>query len=154
MGWNYFWRSIFVFVSIFTRFYHNFCNFFTRIFSLVSYQIKKDWECWFRNIFIPLCPTKTISWHCILMVWSHVLWLIMRSMHFKLKVKKVQKWDISKMRHFWNCILNVLKLVTDLYWSLFLKMVFCYQNCSDLLWEKIVLVIEKNFWNLQNVRDH
>ena len=26
-------------------------------------------------------------------------------------------------------------------------LVFCYQNCSDLLWEKIVLVIEKNFWN-------
>ena len=26
-----------------------------------------------------------------------------------------------------------------------LEMVFCYQNCSDLLWEKIVLVIEKNF---------
>ena len=23
------------------------------------------------------------------------------------------------------------------------KMVFCYQNCSDLLWEKIVLVIKK-----------
>ena len=27
------------------------------------------------------------------------------------------------------------------------EMVFCYQNCSYLLWEKIVLVIEKNFWN-------
>ena len=26
-------------------------------------------------------------------------------------------------------------------------MAFCYQNCSDLLWEKIVIVIEKNFWN-------
>ena len=26
-------------------------------------------------------------------------------------------------------------------------MVFCYQNYSDLLWKKIVLVIEKNFWN-------
>ena len=27
-------------------------------------------------------------------------------------------------------------------------MVFCYQNCSDLLWEKKnVLVIEKIFWN-------
>jgi hypothetical protein len=26
------------------------------------------------------------------------------------------------------------------------EMVFCYQNCSDLLWEKNVLVIEKNFW--------
>ena len=24
-------------------------------------------------------------------------------------------------------------------------MVFCCQNCSDLLWEKVVLVIEKNF---------
>ena len=40
-------------------------------------------------------------------------------------------------------------------------MVFCYQNCSDLLWEKIVLVIEKNFWNsrlkaenLQNFWEH
>ena len=26
-------------------------------------------------------------------------------------------------------------------------MVFCYQNFSDLLWEKIALVIENNFWN-------
>ena len=25
------------------------------------------------------------------------------------------------------------------------KLVFCYRNCSDLLWEKIVLVIEKTF---------
>ena len=40
-------------------------------------------------------------------------------------------------------------------------LLFCYQNCSDLLWEKIVLVIEKNFWNLrlkaenlQNFWDH
>ena len=41
------------------------------------------------------------------------------------------------------------------------QMVFCYQNCSDLRWERIVLVIEKNFWNLrlkaenfQNFWDH
>ena len=26
-------------------------------------------------------------------------------------------------------------------------LVFCYQNCSELLWEKIVLIIEKNFWS-------
>ena len=26
-------------------------------------------------------------------------------------------------------------------------LVFCYKNCSDLLWEKVVLVIEKKFWN-------
>ena len=28
-------------------------------------------------------------------------------------------------------------------------MVFCYPNCSDLLWEKIVLVMENNFSNLR-----
>ena len=26
-------------------------------------------------------------------------------------------------------------------------MVFCYQNCSGVLWEKNVLVIEKKIWN-------
>ena len=32
-------------------------------------------------------------------------------------------------------------------------MVFCYQNCSDLLWEKIVLAIEKNFkeWKVRTI---
>ena len=31
-------------------------------------------------------------------------------------------------------------------------MVFFYQNCSDLLWEKkIALVIEKNVWNLKAI---
>ena len=40
----------------------------------------------------------------------------------------------------------------DIAWSTklhctFLILVFCYQNCSDLLWEKNVLLIEKNFWN-------
>ena len=41
------------------------------------------------------------------------------------------------------------------------EIVFCFKNCSDLLWEKIVLVIEKNFWNsrlkvenFQNFWDH
>ena len=32
-------------------------------------------------------------------------------------------------------------------WRFRLETVFCYQNCSDLLWEKNVLVTEKNFWN-------
>ena len=30
--------------------------------------------------------------------------------------------------------------------GLYLTMVFCYQNCSNQLWEEIILVIEKNFW--------
>ena len=29
----------------------------------------------------------------------------------------------------------------------FQEWVFCYHNCSDILWEKFVLVIKKNFWN-------
>ena len=28
-------------------------------------------------------------------------------------------------------------------------MVFCYQNCCDLLWEKNVVVIEKKFWKYE-----
>ena len=30
-----------------------------------------------------------------------------------------------------------------------IKTVFCFQYCSELLWEKIVLVIEKNFWTFE-----
>ena len=43
--------------------------------------------------------------------------------------------------------LNVMPLIQNQMKSM--KMVFCYQNCSDLMWEKNVLVIEKNFWNLR-----
>ena len=47
------------------------------------------------------------------------------------------------------------------HWTWLVIIIFCYQNCSDLLWEKNVLVIEKLFWNsrlkaenLQNFWDH
>ena len=46
-------------------------------------------------------------------------------------------------------------------WTKFGTIVFCFQNCSDLLLEKIVLLIEKIFWNsrpkaenLQNFWDY
>ena len=42
-------------------------------------------------------------------------------------------------------IFTVIRLMRKL--QKYEKTVFCYQNCSDLLWEKIVLVIWKNFWN-------
>ena len=35
----------------------------------------------------------------------------------------------------------------NLKYCIFLIMVFCYQNCSDLLWEKIVLALDKTFWS-------
>ena len=30
-----------------------------------------------------------------------------------------------------------------------MEMVFCYQNCSDILWEKIVLQIKIFFWKFE-----
>ena len=42
------------------------------------------------------------------------------------------------------------------FWNLkyLLELAFCFQNCSDILWEKIVLVIKKNVWNLRlNVKN-
>ena len=38
---------------------------------------------------------------------------------------------------------------TSVYKSVKVEMVFCYQNCSDLLGEKFVLGIEKKIWNLR-----
>ena len=35
-----------------------------------------------------------------------------------------------------------------------LDLVFCYQQCSDLLWEEIVQVIEKKAKNLQKIWIH
>ena len=32
-------------------------------------------------------------------------------------------------------------------WTWLEKIIFCNQNFSNLLWEKNVVVIEKNFWN-------
>ena len=50
------------------------------------------------------------------------------------------------LSHSAHCKSNNCKLQTKMVCNLCnLKMVFCYQNCSDLLWEKIVLVIENFF---------
>ena len=64
---------------------------------------------------------------------------------------KHQFWCLKFFLKFTHC----LKVF---HWK---SMVFCYQNCSDLLWERIVLVTEKNFWNsrlkaenLQKFWDH
>ena len=74
-------------------------------------------------------------------------------MHTYLPRLLLDLWKLLKLQNL-NYFINVEI-------SLVVKMVFCYQNCSDLLWEKIVLVIEKNFWNLrlkaenlQNFWDH
>ena len=64
--------------------------------------------------------------------------------------------------HEYEFILMILKTMVDFYhrmnsqFYIFsgkkvdffdVAMVFCYHDCSNLLWENIVLLIEKNFWN-------
>ena len=54
------------------------------------------------------------------------------------------------MSFYLNFYLDFIQILSKLYQDkiwIKLEIVFCYQNCSDLLWEKIVLVIEKIFWN-------
>ena len=69
--------------------------------------------------------------------------------------------EISKERrseeHNWDSMeqisQNGVKTILSSIWFswipriLIIEMVFCYQSCSDLLWEKNVLVIEKKVWN-------
>ena len=47
---------------------------------------------------------------------------------------------IVKICFTYFCLVS-LHFVTKQIFGLWKEMVFCYQNCSDLLWEKIVLVI-------------
>ena len=47
------------------------------------------------------------------------------------------------------CNKNLSNLSLLLTKNFLLTMVFCYKNWPDQLWEKFVLVIEKNFWNLR-----
>ena len=62
---------------------------------------------------------------------------------FILFIVEISSW-IRKIWHIWE---NESDVMTSIHLKVGyqIKMVFCYQNCSD--WEKIVLVIEKNFWN-------
>ena len=79
-------------------------------------------------------------------------------------------WNTAKNHHLESLAINLnsknssngLGSKSSLDWSRwFWGLVFCYQNCSDLLWGKNVLVIVYNFWNskfkaenLQNFGDH
>ena len=63
------------------------------------------------------------------------LWVLFSFHRPQITVKA--QWGIFKQ----NILRAIIKKI-----MFFKKLVFCYQNCSDLLWEKIVLVTEKNFW--------
>ena len=58
-----------------------------------------------------------------------------RTNPWNLKKNKLRIGVVEKLSFFESAILTLI--------------VFCFQNCSDLLWEKNVLVIENFFWNLR-----
>ena len=77
------------------------------------------------------------------LVWCHNRWYGL--------VSETKKYSCSSLKidirlHYRLIILSKTLLVTILSKNL-KDLVFWYQNCSDLLWEKIVLAIEKKFWN-------
>ena len=108
--------------------------------------VKKDlWlECRCGHIFIPRIMT--------------FLFLEMRLRDWLYTRGKITPMLLQRIHNFFK--LKVVHLKSRKYMTSG-YMVFYYQNCSDLLWEKIGLVIEKNFWNsrlkadnLQNIWDH
>ena len=57
-------------------------------------------------------------------------------------------WDLDRIDfcHYWHDWFDGLVLQFKMQVSVKkTEMVFCYQNCSDLMLENVVLVIEKNF---------
>ena len=60
------------------------------------------------------------------------------------KVKEMDKSDTRIIRR-WITLNSIIG--KNIWYFLSSKNVFRYQNCSELLREKTVLVIEKNFWN-------
>ena len=86
-----------------------------------------------------------VSWNCtvlkLLYLFLYLFYLILfswREMHPK-SFKYSPIYSVPKIAHHSN--------LSSSFDSTIAELVFCYQNCSDLLWEKNVLVIEKNFWN-------
>ena len=74
----------------------------------------------------PKLPSGITISRCVL-IWNLLFWQLL--LHWKIEYSKMD--DKLELR-------SGERQVSE--------MVFCYQNCSDLLWEKIVLVIKKNFW--------
>ena len=73
---------------------------------------------------------------------SWVSWIIKSDAIFKPGKRKLYKYSLyDNAFQIINLPSTLIKMKLWCWW-----MVFCLQNCSDLQWEKIVLVNEKNFW--------
>ena len=109
---------------------------------------------WRRGSIHITCQRTSHSWHIMSSVdwWNFLVYF----RGIKLGKYSTSKKDIRSIRMLKLTSSTIAKKKQQ-----FIKIVFCYQNCPDLLWEKNVLVIEKNFWNsrlkaknLQTFWDH
>ena len=80
---------------------------------------------------------QPLNWWNSLELTSSHFWL------FFLICLSVEHWQLAPID-----LRKFLTREATLYYS-GRNMVLCFQNCPDLLWDKIVLDIEKNFWNLR-----
>ena len=83
------------------------------------------------------------------------MWICIHSLTFLRKIPLLKIWGQFNNMYFifieidsWKnlCTIDLEKL-QRLARSTTLEIVFCFQNCSDLQWEQIVVAIKKNFWN-------
>ena len=80
-------------------------------------------------------PSSRSTWYWChpIMIIDDIGWLWCQS----------QKSRVSWVMEFFQWWANIFRFLVKI--KILKEMVFFYQNCFDLLWEKIVLVIEKNF---------
>ena len=160
MGSKPFWSCYWSFILFFTIV----MNFFQNILLfLIEYVTKCELYIWlFLKVFDPIVPKPEL--HCRCNDGAKK-----RQSFIKLTFEFTLYCEVCCFQYCCTFILvGCLKWTAQILFFLFFcikkyvcTLVFCYQNCSDLLWEKNVLVIEKNFWNsrlkaknLPNFWDH
>ena len=109
------------------------------------------------HLFNSLWP---VGFHSLTMLFSHLKAERPRPLtiiEFKTCFHEFSKYEYT---NFFTNVSLQLKKKTNFFQNI-RTTVLCLQKCSNLLWEKNVLVIQKNFWNLRlraknlhNVWDH
>ena len=105
-----------------------------------------------KNIHTYILKILTIYFYLFFQKWYLIrndIWLVKSFLDTRYLIRRITKLSTTYLqlrisRGFLPLFLRVSIISLNIFRS---KMVFCYQNCSDLLWEIIVLRIEKNVWN-------
>ena len=112
------------------------------------------------TIQIPYFLNNILPWLRIY-EWFPSIWMLLFTVHSTLERKKIftshaiafffenrllkEGINHRQMKKYWKFLQKNRGIPPCFFWGWErVTTVFCYQNCSDLLWEKIVPVIEKN----------